>query len=94
MPIDSGTQQAYTYAMLRLLSAIAIVILAVGVMLVAYNVLIVGTGLVGAILLLYRYWRDFASNPGLSQNIQWMVIVVIALMLGWRAGIMRETGRY
>lgn len=80
--------------MLRFLSAVAIVVVAVGVMLVGYNVLIVGTGLAGALLLLGRYWRDFASEPGLTQNIQWMVIVVIALMLGWHAGIMRETGRY
>lgn len=94
MPIDSGTQQSYTYDMLRILSAVALVIVAVGVMLVGYNVLITGTGLVGALLLLGRYWRDFASEPGLTQNIQWMVIVLIALMLGWRAGSMRETGRY
>jgi hypothetical protein len=80
--------------MLRVLSAVAVVILAVGVMLVGYNVLVIGTGLAGALLLLGRYWRDFASEPGLTQNIQWMVIVVAALMLGWRAGSMREPGRY
>jgi anti-sigma factor RsiW len=80
--------------MLRILSAVAVVILAVGVMLVGYNVLITGTGLVGALLLPHRYWRDFASSPGVTQNIQWMAIVVTALMLGWRAGSMREPGKY
>ena len=68
--------------------------LAFGLIFVAYNVLIVGTGLAGALLLLGRYWGDFASEPGLTQNIQWIVIVVTALMLGWRAGSMREPGRY
>jgi hypothetical protein len=80
--------------MLRILSAVAVVIVAVGVMVVGYNVLILGTGLGGAILLLHRYWRDFASEPGVTQNIQWMAIVVTALMLGWRAGSMREPGKY
>jgi hypothetical protein len=80
--------------MLRFLAAVAVVILAVGVVLVAYNMLVFGMGLGGAILLLYRYWRDFASSPGLGQNLSWIVIVGVALMLGWRAGTMREPGKY
>jgi hypothetical protein len=80
--------------MLRPLLAAAVVILAVGVTLVGYNVLIIGTGLVGALALLNRYWRDFVSEPSTTQSIQWMAIIVAAMMLAWRTGYMRESGRY
>jgi len=68
----------------------AIVLLALGITLVGYNVLIVGTGLVGAFALLHSYWRDAVSDSSTTQNIQWMAIVVTALMLAWRTGYMRH----
>lgn len=50
--------------------AAAIVLLALGIVVVGYNVLIVGTGLVGALALLHSYWRDAVSDSGTTQNIQ------------------------
>jgi H+/Cl- antiporter ClcA len=80
--------------MLRVMMAAAIVLLALGIVVVGYNVLIVGTGLVGALALLHSYWRDAVSDSGTTQNFQWMAIVVAALLLAWRAGYMRDPARY
>jgi hypothetical protein len=74
--------------------AAAVVLLAVGVILVGYNLLIIGTGLGGALALLSRYGRDFFYNSGTTQSIQWMTLIGVALMLAWRIGVMREAGRY
>ena len=79
--------------MVRFILAVAVVLLALGVMLVGYNILIIGTGLAGGFSLLGRYWRDFISEPRMTQSVQWMAIIVAALMLAWRAGSMREPGR-
>lgn len=68
----------------------AIVLLALGITLVGYNVLIVGTGLVGALGLINRYWQDAVSDAGTTQSILWMAVIVAALALGWRAGYMRH----
>jgi hypothetical protein len=93
--IDFLDKASYTHViMLRLILAAAIVLLAVGVILVGYNLLIIGTGLAGALALLSRYWRDFFYNSGMTQSIEWMTIIGVALMLAWRAGSMRETGSY
>jgi hypothetical protein len=80
--------------MLRVMMAGAIVLLAFGITLVGYNILIVGTGLFGAFALLHSYWRDAASDFGTTQNILWMAIVVAALMLAWRAGCMRDPEKH
>jgi hypothetical protein len=80
--------------MLRVMMAAAIVLLALGITLVGYDVLIVGTGVVGALALLHSYWRDAVSDSGTTQNIQWVAIVVAALLLAWRAGYMRDPARY
>jgi hypothetical protein len=79
--------------MLRVILAGAIVVLAVGIALVGYNVLIVGTGLVGAFALLHSYWRDAFSDTGTTQNIQWMAIVVAGLAVAWRAAYLRDADR-
>ena len=90
--IDFAEKPTYTHANVAPYSSRCP--LAVGVTLVGYNVLIIGTGLAGALALLNRYWRDFVSDPGTTQNIQWMTIIGVALMLAWRIGYMRESGRY
>jgi hypothetical protein len=90
--IDFSKKVPYTDAMLRLLIAGVVVFLAIGLTLVAYNVFILGTGLAGAGALLHRYWRD--ATAGTSRSTQWMAIIVAAVMLGWAAGHMRESGRY
>jgi anti-sigma factor RsiW len=79
--------------MVRFILAVAVVLLAVGAVLVGYNILVIGTGLASGVSLLGRYWRDFISEPSITQSIQWMAIIVAALMLAWRAGVMREPGR-
>jgi len=68
----------------------AIVLLALGITLVGYNVLIVGTGLVGALGLINRYWQDAVFDVGTTQSILWMAVIVAALAVGWRAGYMRH----
>ena len=92
--IDFAKKQSYTYGMLRVMMAGAIVLLALGITFVGYNVLIVGTGLLGALTLLHSYWRDAVSDSGTTQSMQWMAIVVTALMLAWRAGYMRDPAKY
>jgi hypothetical protein len=79
--------------MVRFILAVAVVLLAVGVLLVGYNIIVIGTGFASGFFLLGRYWRDFISEPGITQIVQWMAIIVAALMLAWRAGVMREPGR-
>jgi hypothetical protein len=79
--------------MVRFILAVAVVLLTVGVVLVGYNILIIGTGLASGVSLLGRYWRDFISEPGITQGVQWVAIIVAALVLAWRAGVMREPGR-
>ena len=80
--------------MLRPILACAVVFLAICVALVGYNVLILGTGLVGGVSLLGRYWRDFSSEPGTTRAFQWMAIIAVGLMLGLRAGSWREPGNH
>jgi hypothetical protein len=70
--------------------ACAIVLLAFVAMFVGYNILIVGTGVVGAFALLHSYWRDTFSDPGATHSIQRLAIVAGAVMLGWRAAFFRD----
>lgn len=80
--------------MLRVIIAGAIVVVAALLLLVGYNVLVIGTGVGGAVALLNRYWRQFAAEPVATQTLQFLAIVVTAVFLGWRAGKLRESGRY
>lgn len=80
--------------MLRVIMAGVIVLLAVGLTLVGYNVFILGTGLAGALGLLHSYWRDATSDPSTTQNIQWMIIIAVGSLFAWRASYMRTSGRY
>lgn len=79
--------------MLRVILAGGIVLLAVALTLVGYNVLIVGTGVLGALGLFHSYWRDAVSDAGTTHNIQWMAIVVAGLVIAWRAGRLRDYDR-
>jgi hypothetical protein len=92
--IDFWQESSYSNDMLRVIIAGAIVVVAAVLLLVGYNVLVIGTGLGGAVALLSRYWRQFTSEPVALQTLQFLAVVVTALILGWRAGSMRETGRY
>lgn len=76
--------------MLRFILAGSLVLLVALVTLVGYNVLVIGTGLVGALGIINRYWQDAVSDAGTTQSIQWIVVIAAALAVGWRAGYMRH----
>lgn len=81
--------------MLRFILAGSLVLLVALVTLVGYNVLVIGTGLVGAFGLLHSYWQDAVSDAGTTQSILWIAVIVAALAVGWRAGYMRhDSERY
>lgn len=92
--IDFWEAGPYTRVMMRLIVAVAVVFLAVGVAIVGYNVFILGMGLADALAFLYRYWQETTSDSGTTQNIQWMAIIATGLVLAWGAGSMRESGKY
>src|SRR5271167_3818207 len=65
--------------MLRKILAVAIVLLAVGLTLVGFNAIYMGTGLAGARALVH-HWRDLALNAtDISLGI---VVVVFGLVIG------------
>lgn len=92
--IDFGGKRPYTDGMLRLVLAGTLVLLVALLTLVGYNVLVIGTGLVGALGVINRYWQDAVSGAGTTQSIQWMAVIAAALAVGWRAGHMRDAARY
>jgi hypothetical protein len=94
LAIDFQQESSYSNGMLRVIIAGAIVVVAAVLLLVGYNVLVIGTGLGGAVALLNRYWRQFAAEPVATQTLQFLAVVVTAVFLGWRAGWLRESGRY
>jgi hypothetical protein len=79
--------------MLRTTVAGIVVLFAVVITLVGYNILIVGTGVLGAFALLQSYWHDAVSGTGTTQNVQWTAIVVAALVIAWRAAYFRDPER-
>lgn len=79
--------------MLRAILAGGIVLLAVGLTLVGYTALVLGTGLAGAVALLH-HWRNVAFGLGASETSVWLAIVVAAIGVAWCASYMYDTKRY
>lgn len=88
--IDFRSKEPYSDAMWRTLLAGAVVVLAVGLTLVGYNLIIVGTGMAGAFGVIYRYWQDLISEPSTTEKLQWMIILGAALVVAWRTSRFRD----
>jgi hypothetical protein len=91
--MDFWKKASYTNAMLRAMMAGAVVLLAVGLTLVGYNALILGTGLAGAAALLHRWW-DAAFGFGTTETSQWMIVLTSGVVFGSLASRPEKQGKY
>jgi hypothetical protein len=79
--------------MIRVIVIVAIVLLAAGLTLAGYSAFFLGSGLAGAGALLHRYWLVLAGL-GTTETTVWLIIILAALVLGWRAANMPRYGKY
>ena len=92
--IDFRGKTQHTSDMLRFMLTGVLVLLAIVLVLVGYQMLILGTGVAGALALLHRYWWEATSVLNTTQRIEWVGIIVLALIGAWRTSKMPRFGKY
>ena len=78
---------------LRVIAAVAVALLAVGLVLVGYQLLILGTGLTGVLALLH-HWQDAVFGFGSTESGKWMIIILAALVIASLVYCQTKDGRY
>ncbi len=77
---------------LRVIAAVAFALLAVGLLLVGYQLLL-GTGLTGVLALL-QHWRDAVFGFGSTESSISMIIILAALVIASLVYRQTKDGRY